>query len=179
MNERVLDSRRVYEGRVVNLRVDTVEMRNGRTAQREVVEHVQAVAVVPVAPDGRIVLVRQYRLPVGAVLLEVPAGSLDGDEDPETGAQRELREETGFSAGRLTRLCGFWVAPGYCTEYIHVYLAEDLTESRLDADEDEDVEVEVVTLDQALTAIDQGEIEDAKSICGLLQYARYLARRGR
>jgi ADP-ribose pyrophosphatase len=178
MNERLTDSRRIYEGRIVNLRVDTVEMRGGRTAQREVVEHTEAVAVVPVAPDGRIVLVRQYRLPVGAVMLEVPAGSLDGDEDAETGAQRELQEETGFAAGRLTRLCGFWVAPGYCTEYIHVYLAEDLRESSLDADEDEDVEVELVTLDQALAAIDAGEIEDAKSIVGLLQYARHAARDG-
>ena len=178
MNERLIESRRIYDGRVVSLRVDTVEMRGGRTAQREVVEHVQAVAVVPVMPDGRIVLVRQYRLPVGAVMLELPAGSLDHCEDPETGAQRELQEETGFAAGRLTRLCGFWVAPGYCTEYIHVYLAEDLDESRLDADEDEDVEVELVTLDQALAAIDGGAIEDAKSICGLLQYARHAARGG-
>jgi ADP-ribose pyrophosphatase len=178
MNERLINSRRIYDGRVVNLRVDTVEMRDGRAAQREVVEHTQAVAVVPVGPDGRVVLVRQYRLPVGAVMLELPAGSLDGDEDSETAAQRELQEETGFAAGRLTRLCGFWVAPGYCTEYIHVYLAEDLGESRLDADEDEDVEVEQLTLDEALAAIDNGAIEDAKSICGLLQYARYAARGG-
>jgi ADP-ribose pyrophosphatase len=178
MNERPIDSRRIYDGRVVNLRVDTVEMRDGRTAQREVVEHTQAVAVVPVTADGRIVLVRQYRLPVGAVMLEVPAGSLDGGEDAETGAQRELQEETGFAAGRLTRLGGFWVAPGYCTEYIHIFLAEDLRESRLDADEDEDVEVELVTLDRALAAIDDGAIEDAKSIVGLLQYARHAARGG-
>ena len=172
MNERLIDSRRIYDGRIVNLRVDTVEMRNGRRAPREVVEHTQAVAVVPVAPDGRIVLVRQYRLPVGAVMLELPAGSLDPGEDPEAGAQRELREETGYAAGRLTRLFGFWVAPGYCTEYIHVYLAEDLGESRLDADEDEDVEIELLSLDDALRAIDEGGIEDAKSLCGLLAYAR-------
>jgi ADP-ribose pyrophosphatase len=172
MHERVVNSRRIYDGRVVNLRVDQVEMADGRAAQREVVEHTQAVAIVPVAADGRIVLVRQYRLPVGAVLLEVPAGSLDEGEDAEAGAQRELQEETGFAAARLTRLCGFWVAPGYCTEYIHVYLAEDLRESRLDHDEDEEVEVELLTLDDALAAVDRGQIEDAKSICGLLAYAR-------
>src|SRR5215211_1555052 len=175
MHERVIESRRIYDGKVVNLRVDRIEMADGRPAQREVVEHTQAVAVVPVAEDGRIVLVRQYRLPVGAVLLEVPAGSLDPGEDAETAAQRELQEETGFAAGRLTRLCGFWVAPGYCTEYIHVFLAEDLRESRLTADEDEQVEVEVLTLDEALAAVDRGEIEDAKSICGLLAYARRFA----
>src|SRR5207248_3073308 len=154
-----------------------VVLRDGRRAQREIVEHVQAVAIVPVTADGRIVMVRQYRLPVGAVMLEVPAGSLDDDENPETGAQRELQEETGFAAGRLTRIGGFWVAPGYCTEYSHIYLAEELRESRLDADEDEDVEVELLSLDDALARIDRGEIEDAKSICGLLQYARHLALR--
>jgi ADP-ribose pyrophosphatase len=172
MDERVLESRRVYDGRIVNLRVDTVAIDDGATATREVVEHVQAVAVVPVMADGRIVLVRQYRLPAGRELLEVPAGSLDPGEDPDTAAQRELQEEIGFATRRLSRLGGFWVAPGYCTEYIHIYLAKDLYESRLDADHDERIEVEIVTLDDALGRIDTGEIEDAKSICGLLQYAR-------
>jgi ADP-ribose pyrophosphatase len=172
MDERVLESRRLYDGRIVNLRVDTVAIDDGATATREVVEHVQAVAVVPVLADGRIALVRQYRLPAGRELLEVPAGSLDPDEDPDAAAQRELQEETGFATRRLSRLGGFWVAPGYCTEYIHIYLAEDLYESRLDADHDERIEVEIVTLDDALDRIDAGEIEDAKSVCGLLQYAR-------
>lgn len=172
MEERVLESRRVYDGRIVNLRVDTVAIDDGVQASREVVEHAQAVAIVPVAADGRIVLVRQYRLPALRELLEIPAGSLDPGEDPEAAAQRELQEETGFAAGRLSRLGGFWVAPGYCTEYIHIYLAEDLHESRLDADHDERIEVESITLDDALGHIDTGEIEDAKSICGLLHYAR-------
>ena len=174
MDEELLESRRIYEGRVVSLRVDRVAMPEGRTAQREVVEHAQAVAVVPVAADGRIVMVRQYRLPVGRVLLEVPAGTLDPAEEPEEAAQRELQEETGFRAQRLERLAGFWVAPGYCTEYIHVYLAEGLSESRLAADEDELIQVETVSLDEALRLVDAGHIEDAKSVCGLLQYARRL-----
>ena len=140
------------------------------------VEHSPAVAIVPVAADGRIVLVRQWRSPVGTALLELPAGSTDADEEPEPAAQRELQEETGFRAGRMTRLGGFWVAPGYCTEYIHVYLAEDLTESRLDADEDENIEIEHLTLDDALARIESGEIQDAKSEVGLLLYARRLAR---
>ncbi|MGD9893881.1 MAG: NUDIX hydrolase, partial [Dehalococcoidia bacterium] len=141
-------------------------------ATREVVEHVQAVAIVPVMPDGRIALVRQYRLPAGRELLEIPAGSLDPGEDPDAAALRELQEEIGFASRRLSRLGGFWVAPGYCTEYIHIYLADDLHESRLDADHDERIEVALVTLEDALGRIDAGEIEDAKSICGLLQYAR-------
>lgn len=178
MEERVLESRRVYDGRIVNLRVDTVSIDDGGTATREVIEHSQAVAIVPVAPDGRIVMVRQYRLPALRELLEIPAGSLDPGEEPDAAAQRELREETGFAAGRLTRLCGFWVAPGYCTEYIHVYCAEDLRESRLDADHDERIEVEALPLDDALRRIDSGDIDDAKSICGLLQYSRRMNAEG-
>ena len=175
MDERVLDSRRVYEGRIVTLRVDRVTLGDGHQAQREVVEHAHAVAVVPVTDEGHIVMVRQYRLPAGAAMLEVPAGVIDSGESPDAAAQRELREETGQRAGRLTRLGGFWVAPGYCTEYIHVYLAEGLSESRLEADEDERIEVEVLALDDALARVDDGRIEDAKSIVGLLQYARRLS----
>jgi 8-oxo-dGTP pyrophosphatase MutT (NUDIX family) len=176
MDEHVLESRRIFDGHVVNLRVDRVEMADGATATREVVEHSPAVAIVPVTAGGQILLVRQYRLPAGRELLEVPAGSLDPGEDPDTAAQRELQEETGFAAGRLHRLGGFWVAPGYCTEYIHVFLAEDLHESRLAADHDERIELESLTLDDALAGIDRGEIDDAKSICGLLLYARSTAR---
>ncbi|MGH2599680.1 MAG: NUDIX hydrolase [Dehalococcoidia bacterium] len=172
MDERVLESRRVYDGRILNLRVDRVALTDGHEARREIVEHDHAVAVVPVTDRGEIVMVRQYRLPAEALLLEVPAGMIDPGEDPEAAAQRELREETGYAATRLRRLCGFWVAPGYCTEYIHVYLAEGLHESRLDHNDDERIEVETVTLSDALHLIDTGSIEDAKSICGLLQYAR-------
>ncbi len=172
MEEQIIARRRIHEGTVVNLRVDSVRMPDGRTATREVVEHMPAVAVVPVDADGDIVLVRQWRVPAGGALLEIPAGSTDDGEEPDVAAQRELQEETGYRAGRLTRLCGFWVAPGYCTEYIHVYLAEDLQESRLTADEDENIEVERVSLAGALSMIERGEIEDAKSQIGLLMYAR-------
>ena len=172
MEERVLNSRRIHDGKIVNLRIDTVRLPDGHEASREVVEHAQAVAVVPVDGEGRIVFVRQYRLPVEAVLLEIPAGSVDADEDPETAAQRELREETGFRAGKLEKLTSFWVAPSYCTEFIHVYLATALTEDRLQGDEDERIETETLTLMDALARVDRGEIQDAKSICGLLQYAR-------
>ncbi len=140
------------------------------------VEHNAAVVMAPVAADGRVLLVRQWRVPAGAVLLELPAGSADGDEAAEAAVQRELQEEVGHRAERLTRLTGFWVAPGYCTEYIHVYLAEGLSESRLPGDEDENIEVVAMTLDEALAAIDDGRIQDAKSQVGLLLYARHRAR---
>ncbi len=177
MEEQVIAQQRVYEGKVVNLRIDTVRMPGGHTALREVVEHNPAVVMLPVAADGRILLVRQWRVPVAGVLLELPAGSTDDAEDPEAAMQRELQEEVGHRATTITRLAGFWVAPGYCTEYIHVYLAEGLQESRLPGDEDENIEVAAMALDDALAAIDDGRIQDAKSQVGLLLYARHLARR--
>ena len=179
MEERVLSSRRIYNGRVVALRVDEVVLADGHVAQREIVEHAQAVAIVPITAAAEILMVRQFRLPLGRVTLELPAGVLNADEAPEAAAQRELQEETGYRAGRLSRLGGLWVAPGYCTEYIHIYLAEDLHESRLEADEDERIEVDTLTLDDALLRVDAGQIDDAKSLCGLLQYARRRGAGGR
>lgn len=177
MQEHVIGERRIYEGKVVSLRVDTTRLPDGRTATREVVEHMPAVAIVPVDRDGRILFVRQWRGPARDVLTEIPAGSTDPNEAPEPAAQRELQEETGYRAGRLTRLTGFWVAPGYCTEYIHVFVGEDLQESRLQADEDENIEVVRLTLDEALAMIDRGDIQDAKSQVGILLYARHAGRR--
>jgi ADP-ribose pyrophosphatase len=172
MSEDVIDSKQIYRGRVINVRVDTVRMANGRTASRDVVEHAGAVAIVPVTDEGHIVFVRQFRLPAAKNLLEIPAGSLDPGEVPDEAAQRELREETGQRAATLRRLTGFYTAPGYSSEYIHVYVAEGLSEDRLEADEDEDLAVELRTLPEALELIDSGAIEDAKTIVGLLAYAR-------
>lgn len=173
MEEQTVEQREIYRGKVVSVRVDTVRMPGGHTATREVVVHNPAVAMVPVVADGRILLVRQWRTPAGRALLELPAGSVDEGEETVSAVQRELQEEAGFIAGRLTRLGGFWVAPGYCTEYIHIYLCEDLRESRLPGDEDENIEVVPLTLDAALAAIADGTIEDAKSQVGLLLYARW------
>ncbi len=176
MEERVIDSRRVYDGRVVSLRLDQIELTDGHTSLREIVEHAQAVAIVPITQSGEVLMVRQYRLAVGREMLELPAGVMEPGESGEAAAQRELQEETGYRAARLNRLGGFWVAPGYCTEYIHIYLAEDLYESRLEADEDERIEVAPLSLAAALSGIAAGEIEDAKSVCGLLLYDRHRGR---
>ena len=161
----------MYDGRVVKLRVDTVALAGGRTTQREVVEHGEVVAMVPLDAQGNVVLVRQYRLPAGQALLEVPAGGVRPDETPEQAAERELREETGYRPGRLQPVTGFYVAPGYCTEYIHLYLAEDLREDPLDGDEDEQVEVVRLPLREAVRLVETGQIQDAKSIIGLLAAA--------
>lgn len=166
--ERVLESRRVFEGRVVNLRVDTVELEDGRRATREVVEHAPVVAIVPFISEDEVLLVRQFRLPVEAALLEVPAGGVDAGEGVEEAAQRELGEECGRRAGRLEWLGAFYVSPGFCDELVHVFLARDLSESEGQRpDDDERLEVVRLPLSEALRLVREGEIRDAKSVIGL------------
>ncbi len=162
--ERTVVRRDVYDGRVVQLHVDEVELANGKRTTREVVEHTDAVVVLPIDQSGRALLVRQYRYPIGKDLLEAPAGGIDPGEEPDEAAQRELQEEIGYRAGRLERLGGFWTAPGFCTEYMYAYLARDLSESSLAPDEDEDIVVERHSLDSIRTLIRDGRIVDAKTI---------------
>ena len=168
-----MESRRVYEGRVVSLRVDRVKLPDGRSAVREVVEHAPVVAIVALDSRGDVLLVRQFRLPVKQSLLEIPAGGVDSGETAEEAAQRELQEETGQRAGRLERLCSFFASPGYCDEYMHLYLATGLEPSALAADADESIEVVRKPLDEALRLIERGEICDAKTIVGLWAAVRY------
>jgi ADP-ribose pyrophosphatase len=170
--ERVVESQRKFEGRICNLRVDTVQLAGGRTAQREIVEHEPVVAIVPIDNEGNVVLVRQYRLATGVVLLEVPAGGVDPGETPEDAAQRELAEEIGMRAGCLERLVAFYVSPGFLTEYVYAFLATDLIDSPAEADEDEDIAVVRMPLSEAVAMAERGELRDAKSIVGLLLAAR-------
>ncbi|MGQ9525116.1 MAG: NUDIX domain-containing protein [Armatimonadota bacterium] len=174
LEERVTNSRYVYRGRVVSLRLDDVETARGKRSIREVVEHRGAVAVVPLLADGRVVMVRQFRLPASGVLLEIPAGTLEPQEDPAVCAERELREETGYAAGKLTPLFRSFLAPGYSSELLHTFLAEDLKKVGGEADADEVLELEMVPIADALSRIHSGEICDAKTICGLLMVARVL-----
>ncbi|MFQ5879581.1 MAG: NUDIX hydrolase [Dehalococcoidia bacterium] len=171
-HERVLESRYLYRGHVLNLRLDTIAMPSGHVASREVVEHSQTVAIVPRDEEGNLLLVRQYRLPAQRALLEIPAGGVDAGETAAEAVQRELQEETGYRAREIRRLGGFYVAPGYCSEYIHVFLATGLEPSRLAADADEELELVRMPLEEALALVRRGEIEDAKSIIGLLLAAR-------
>jgi len=170
--EETLSSRRLYEGAVVRLRVDRVRLPSGREAVREVVEHSGAVTIVAVNAEGEVLLVRQYRHPTGRSLLELPAGTLEKDEKPEACAARELEEETGFRAGRVQRLGGFFLAPGYSTEYIQAYLATDLEPGSAGGDEDEDIQVLALPLAEVLRMVETGELEDAKSLASLLLYLR-------
>jgi ADP-ribose pyrophosphatase len=166
----LVSSRKVHDG-WIGLRVDTLRYANGHEGTIDVVEHHGGVTLVAFDPEGRLLLVRQYRHPAGRELLEMPAGTLDPNESPETCAERELREETGYRPGRIEKLGAFYLAPGYCSEYQHVFLCSDLTESPL-ASEDlgEDVRLEAVPLEEALRLAAAGEIEDAKTLGALLLY---------
>src|SRR5579883_392693 len=173
-NEKVIGSQRIYEGKILNLRVDTVEFPDGKTSKREVVEHRGAVAMVPMLDRETVILVRQQRRPAGGPLLEIPAGTMDPNEAVEACARRELAEEIQYEAGQMIKLCSFYTAPGYTTEKIHAFLALDLTPCEGHADEDEFLEIVQMPLAKAIEMITTGEIEDAKSIAGLLCAVRYL-----
>lgn len=168
LSEDTIESKRIYEGTIINVRVDTVRMPNGISATREVVEHSHAVCIVPIDEDGNVILVRQYRKPAEEALLEVPAGGVEEGEVSEEAVLRELQEEIGYTAGNLVHLSSFWVAPGWAEEFMHAYLATDLAPSRLDADEDENIQVVRVPFSEAIAMFKTGEIKDMKSVAAIL-----------
>lgn len=169
-----IDSRVVFEGRILTVRVDTVRLPNGRQTTREIAEHSPSVCIVPIDDRGNVVLVRQFRKPVERDLLEVPAGGIEEGEVSDEAVQRELQEEIGYTAGKLRHLSSFWLAPGWCTENMHAYLATDLTPSSLQADDDEFISVVRVPLTDAMKLISEGQVQDAKSIAALLLALRVL-----
>ena len=163
-----LSSRRVYEGKVLNLRVDRAVLPGGGEAIREVVEFRGGVAILALDDANRVLLIRQYRYAVGETIWELPAGMLEPGEMPEVCAERELEEETGFRAAHLEPLCRFYSTPGATNEVLHVYWATGLTPggSRLEADER--IEVTFKAWPDALAMVERGEIRDGKTIIGLL-----------
>lgn len=168
--EEVIRSERVFDGKLIDVRVDTVRLPNGNVRPREVVEHPGAVAVLPVLPDGRLVLVRQYRHAVGRALLEVPAGTRHRDERPVACAVRELEEETGFRATDLRELVRFFVSPGWANEELIVYVATQVQPGPARPEEDEDLEIVTITPDEVPDLIQRGEIADSKTIVCLLAF---------
>ncbi len=169
MKERILGTEQIFQGRAVRLRVDRVEKPDGRETTREIVEHSDCVAIVAIDADDNVLLVRQPREAVGKELLEIPAGGIDPGEDAAQAACRELQEETGYFPQKLERLGGFYSAPGYCTEYLYLYLATELAFSPLVAEDTENIEVVRVTQADIPELISSGKICDAKSIAGLLR----------
>jgi len=164
---RILESTKVFQGRVFDVTVDTVQ-EGDVTYQRDVVHHPGSAVILPVFADDTVALVRQYRHPAVRYLLEAPAGTLEKGEVPEQGAARELEEELGLIAGNLEKLTEFFVSPGFCEEKMWVYLATELTETRQRLEDDEIIEVVRVPFSEALEMITDGEIQDAKTIIGLM-----------
>ena len=173
---------RVYTGRIVALDVDDVTFPDGSTGKLEIFRHPGASAVVPflsdpAGDDPQVLLIKQYRYAAGGWLYEIPAGRLDDGEDPAECARRELEEETGCTAERVERLTTIFTTPGFCDERIHIFLAAGLTMGEHRREHDEFLEVERVPLSRALQMIEGGEIQDAKSIVGLLYAAGFRAGR--
>jgi len=164
---KILSSQKVFDGRVFNVTVDTVS-EGELTYQREVVHHNGSAVIVPVFDDGTVALVKQYRHPAVRYLLEVPAGTLAKGERPEIGAARELKEELGLVATRLEKLSEFFVSPGFCEEKMWVYLATELSEGEQALEDDEILDVVRLPIADALEMITSGEIQDAKTIIGLM-----------
>lgn len=172
--EQVTSTKRVYDGRIINFRVDSVLLENGIMSQREIVEHRGAIAVVPMLDRETVIMVRQYRSAAGGPLLEIPAGTLDPDEAVETCARRELVEEINYSAGNMIKLYHTFQAPGYSTEIIHSYLAYNLEPVDGEPDEDEFIEIIKLPLVEAIAKIGAGEIHDCKTVAGLLYAEKIL-----
>ncbi len=169
MTEKLVSSKEVFHGRSVRLRIDTVVKPSGEQTSREIVEHKDCIAVVPIDANNNVILVKQYRTPAGKTLLEIPAGSIEAGEDPEDCVRRELQEEIGYLPETIIKLGGVYAAPGYCTEYLHLYLARDLKESRLVAEDTDEIEIVRIPLSEIPELIKTGRISDGKSVSGLLR----------
>lgn len=163
LSEKTISTRPIFEGKVVSLHIDTVELPDGNTATREVVRHPGAVAILALHED-KLILVDQYRQPMGRCELEIPAGKLEPGEDPLEAAKRELEEETGYRANRITLLHSFYTSPGFADEIIHLYIAEDLTKGEASPDEDEFLELYESSLEEVESYIAEGRIADGKTL---------------
>ena len=170
----LIKSETLLQGRAFKIRRDYLKTPDGRDTKFEIIEHGGSVIIIPVDADGNIHFVRQYRHAAGIDLLELPAGTRDGNEPFEDCAAREIREETGMEAGKLQKVGEFYLAPGYSTEFMVVYLATDLKHNPLEADDDEFLEVEKISIEKAFELAEHGEMPDAKSLAALLLAKPYL-----
>ncbi len=175
--EKTLKSKIVFKGEAIDLRVDTIITADGRRTTREIVEHPGAIVVVPLDAEGNVLLVKQWRTAPHKYLLEIPAGGIEKGEDVEATVIREMQEEIGYKPQKLVRLGGFYSTPGFSTEYLYLYLATDLVPSRLEAEDTAGIEIIRVPLSKIPRMILDREIEDAKSIAGLLHALEYLKKK--
>jgi len=167
LSEETVSSRVVAEGRRLLFREDKVRLSNGVISHREIIVHPKAVVILPLLDDGRVVLIRQYRTAAQQVMLEVPAGVIESGEDPEFAAQRELREETGYASDHMVPLFQGFPTPGFCTEYMYFFVANQLRSDPLTADFDEMIETVALSVDEAIALVANGGILDLKTIAAL------------
>ncbi|CAK7016224.1 NUDIX hydrolase [Tissierella carlieri] len=172
--EKTMKSDKLYEGKLLNLRVDTVEIPDKKYSKREIVEHPGGVAVIPVTDDNSIILVKQYRKAVERFLLEVPAGKLELNEEPRETAVRELKEETGYEAKKLEYLLEFYTSPGFSNEKIYLFLATDLVEGEPTPDVGEFIETVKYNIEDLIKMVERGEITDSKTIIGINFAKKYI-----
>ncbi len=170
----LIHSEVVFPGRAFTIRQDTLRLPDGRETRLDIVEHVGSVVIIPLDEEGNLLFVRQYRHAAELDILELPAGTLNKNEPPEVCAHREIREETGMAAGHMEHLGGFYLAPGYSTEYMNVSLATDLRKDPLEPDEDEILSVEKLPLQAALQQALAGQIQDAKTLAALFLLGKHL-----
>jgi ADP-ribose pyrophosphatase len=166
--EKTLKTKRIYKGRIVGLREDTVRLVNGVISKREIVEHPGAVAIIALTEDNKMVLINQFRKPAGKVLIEIPAGLVHKGESDLRGARRELMEESGYAAGRIREIFRGYSSPGYSTEIIKFYLATDLKKAKQNCDADEMISVKLYPLKKCLKMLMSGKIADNKTAVGIL-----------
>ncbi len=175
--EKTMKSDKIYEGKIVNLRVDTVEMPDKKYSKREIVEHAGAVAMICITPDDSMILVRQYRKAVESFLLEIPAGKLELNEEPRETAIRELREEIKMDPKKLTYLSEFYTSAGYCNEKIHLFLAEELVKGDYESEPGEFLEVVEIPIEELVKMVRLGEIMDSKTIIGIFIAKKFIDER--
>ena len=168
MTFKLIRSETLLKGRAFSIRRDTLKTPDDRETKYDIIDHGGSVIIIPLDKDGNLIFVRQYRHAAGKELLELPAGTLDEGEDPAVCAAREIREETGFASDKLEKIGEFFLVPGYSTEYMYVYLAQELRHDPLEGDADEFLSVESIPLAEAIQMAERGEIPDAKSLAALL-----------
>ncbi len=171
-----VDRKLIHKGHIVDFYNDTMQLPDGRLAEWDYLHHKGASAIVPVDTDGKIIMVRQYRNAPERYTLEIPAGGLNLNEDPKDAAARELEEETGYRAGEVKHLLDLYTTVAFCNEMISIYYTTDITLAKQNLDEDEFVEIERYSLDELVTKILQGEIQDAKTISAILAYKEHAKR---
>jgi ADP-ribose pyrophosphatase len=167
MNFQILKREEKYAGRAFKVDQVTAQLPNGKVRAYDLVDHAPSVTIIPLTSDGKLLLIRQFRLGTGATLIELPAGVIDEKEAPQNGARRELREETGMDAGVLQELGAAFLVPGYCNEYMHFYLARDLVPAPLNPDEDEFMTLEAYPVAEVYRLARSGQIQDSKTLAAL------------